>query len=177
MKTKLELRENKENNTIKIVGYALKFNRKSEDLGYIETIDPKALENADVSNVVALINHDQNYVLGRTGHNLDLEVDEIGLKFTLTPVRTSYVNDLLENMRMGLIDKCSFAFTVSEDGDYWEEKDGKWYRTIQSINKLYDVSVVTSPAYEDTEAVLSERSLDDVKRKRDIAIMEMELEI
>lgn len=156
------------------MGYALKFDRPSEDLGFTEFIDSRALDEADMSNVVALLNHDSNYVLGRTGKNLELEVDEIGLRFKLELTETSYARDLLENMKNGLIDKCSFAFTVDEED--WTERDGKYERVIRKINKLYDVSVVTTPAYNDTEAVLSARTKDKAHEaiERELLIMEME---
>lgn len=167
-----------ENSKPTIVGYALKFDRPSEDLGFTEYIDPRSLDSADMSNVVALLNHDSNYVLGRTGRNLELEVDDIGLRFKLELNDTTYARDLIENMRNGLIDKCSFAFTVEDDE--WEERDGRYNRFIRKIDKLYDVSVVTTPAYSDTEAVLSARTKDlaskaaNSERDRAVLIMEME---
>lgn len=168
-----------------ISGYALKFNKASEDLGFTEYIDRQALTGADMSNVVALLNHDSNYVLGRSGRNLTLSVDDTGLFFEIEPNDTSYVRDLMENMRSGLIDKCSFAFSIAKGGDEWRElKDGRYERTVKQIDKLYDVSVVTSPAYEDTVALLSQRSADSfeaesskktVERLEELRQMEIEL--
>ncbi|MGV7699684.1 HK97 family phage prohead protease, partial [Mycobacterium kansasii] len=68
-------------------------------------------------NVVALFNHDQNQVLGRTGINLQLSVDDTGLKYTLTPPDTQLGRDLLENIRQGIISQSSFAFTIPDDTD------------------------------------------------------------
>lgn len=168
-----------------ISGYALKFNKPSEDLGFTEYIDREALTGADMSNVVALLNHDSNYVLGRSGRNLTLSVDDAGLFFEIEPNDTSYVRDLMENMRSGLIDKCSFAFSIAKGGDEWREsKEGRYERTVKQIDKLYDVSVVTSPAYEDTVALLSQRSADSfkaesskktVERLEELRQMEIEL--
>ncbi len=164
-----------------ITGYALKFDRPSEDLGFTEYIERGALDKADMSNVVALLNHDSNYVLGRTGKNLVLEVDDIGLRFDIKATETAYTKDLIENMRNGLIDKCSFAFTIADEGDEWsKDENDRYIRRIRSINKLYDVSVVTTPAYQDTEVVLSQRCLNKLKqdnRQREIEIMEMELNL
>ena len=157
-----------------ITGYALKFNKPSEVLGgfcrFVEQIAPTALDNADMSNVVATINHDQNQVLGRTGVNLTLEPDDIGLKFTVKPTDTSFARDLMANVRAGVINQCSFAFTVApgEDAEEWDEstRDGVGYeRTIRKIDHLYDVSVVTTPAYPDTEAVVGQRSIDRVHKQ------------
>lgn len=162
----------------KIVGYALKFNRESENLGgFTEIIDANALAETDMNNVVALLNHDANYVLGRSGKNLDLIVDDIGLKFEFTPNDTSYVDDLIKNMRSGFIDKCSFAFTT--DDDKWEERENGYLRTINKIKRLYDISIVTSPAYPDTEVVLSQRSIDKVaelnREERERALLDIEV--
>lgn len=184
----VETRNNDEQHSTVIRGYALKFDKPSEDLGFIEYLDKRCLDNADMSNVVALLNHDSNYVLGRTGRNLSLGTDEIGLWFELEPNNTTYVRDLVENMYTGLINKCSFAFSIREGGDKWEKRDdGKYVRTVTSIDKLYDVSVVTSPAYEDTEAMLSARSKDSMKsferelskplREREVELLDMELEL
>lgn len=175
-----------------ISGYALKFDKPSEDLGFTEYINRDALSGTNMDNVVALLNHDSNYVLGRTGRNLTLSVDDIGLRFELEPIDTSYTRDLIENMRSGLIDKCSFAFTIPEGGDEWRKIDNDRYeRTIKKIDRLYDVSVVTTPAYEDTEAMLSERSINSKKafekemnvdnestnREREVEVLELELNI
>ncbi|WP_273478275.1 HK97 family phage prohead protease [Ignavigranum ruoffiae] len=173
-----------------ISGYALKFDKASEDLGFIEFIDKRALDKTDMTDVVALLNHDDNFVLGRTGRNLKLSVDDVGLYFEIEPTNTSYARDLIENMRSGLINKCSFAFTVARNGDEWvENSNGKYERTIKEIDKLFDVSVVTTPAYSDTEAMLSERSLNSkndfedklniepLKREREIEVLEIELDM
>lgn len=152
-----------------IEGYALKFNQRSEILGgfmsFRETIAPEALKSADMSNVVALFNHDQNQVLGRTGVNLTLTVDEIGLRYSFTPPNTQLGKDLLENIRSGLISQSSFAFTIddSNDAEEWrdsEEKGVEYDRTIRKIQRIYDVSPVTFPAYPSTEVKVGQRALD-----------------
>ena len=180
-----EVRENGEKETY-IEGYALKFNEPSEDLGFIEYIDRHALDDAKMDNVVALLNHDSNFVLGRSGRNLELEVDEVGLRFSVKPTDTSYSRDLIENMRSGLIDKCSFAFSLdygSDEADEWKkQEDGSYVRVIRKIDRLFDVSVVTTPAYEDTVALLSTRSKKEFEkvqfdRNRALEIMDMELDL
>lgn len=185
MNVNFEVRDNDEKETY-IEGYALKFNEPSEDLGFIEYIDRNALDGADMDNVVALLNHDSNYVLGRSGRNLTLEVDEIGLRFSVKPTETSYSKDLIENMRSGLIDKCSFAFSLdysSDEADEWKkQEDGSYVRMIKKIDRLFDVSVVTTPAYADTVALLSTRSMKEFEkvkfdRNREIELMDMELKL
>ncbi len=159
-----EIRE-RDDDQDEIVGYALKFNRWSDVLGgmFKEIISRDALADTDMSDVVALFNHDDNQILGRKGKNLTLEVDEIGLKFRLKPTNTSYTKDLIENLRTGIIDKCSFAMSDIESD--WNDvgDDQPLERTITSIGKLWDVSIVTTPAYSDTEAVVGSRSKEQAK--------------
>lgn len=187
--TKLELRK-LENETEVIEGYALKFDRWSDTLGWFypfrEKLEPGCLDDADTSNVVALFNHDQSQILGRTGANLDLEIDNIGLKFRIKPTNTTLSNDLLENIRSGVINQCSFAFTIpdEDDAEEWRENEetGVYERFIKKIDRLYDVSVVTTPAYPDTEAVVGARGKEMVEelrshpKKQEIRLMLNELE-
>lgn len=164
-----------------IEGYALKFNRQSDVLGggwgptFRETIDPHALDNTDMSNVVATFNHDESKVLGRTGVNLQLSVDNIGLKFQVQPPDTQLARDLMTNIAAGIINQCSFAFTIPDEATAqdWEESsedDVDYIRSVNQIDHLYDVSVVTTPAYPDTEAVVGQRSkklVENLIKKKD----------
>lgn len=169
----MQIRDGDDDHPTVIDGYALKFNRKSDPMGFgdysfREQIDPHALDNADMSNVVALFNHDQNQVLGRTGINLQLSVDDTGLKYTLTPPDTQLGRDLLENVRQGIISQSSFAFTIPDDTDAqkWTrdgDAEAPYNRLIRSIDHIYDVSPVTTPAYPDTEVKVGARSLDQIK--------------
>lgn len=172
----IQMRTTDDNSEPVIEGYALKYDKPSEVLGgfvrFIEHIAPGALDNTDMSNVVATINHDQNQVLGRSGVNLTLVPDKVGLKFSVKPTDTSFARDLITNIKAGVINQCSFAFTVPADDDAQEwvdsERDGVDYeRTISKIDHLYDVSVVTTPAYPDTEATVGQRSMDLVKRQKE----------
>ena len=159
----LELRAAEGSEKEVITGYALKFNRWSSVLGgwFKEIIDPRALDQADMTNVVALFNHDESKVLARTGINLKLNVDDIGLRFEFAPNGTTYAKDLLENIRSGIITQCSFAFTIpnERDAEEWTEGDGGiMERRIKRFAKIYDVSAVTTPAYPDTDVVVGARS-------------------
>lgn len=169
----MQLREATDSAPLAIEGYALKFNKRSEPLGigdfqFREQIDSHALDDADMTNVVALFNHDQSQVLGRTGINLELSVDEVGLRYQLTPSDTQLGRDLVENVRAGIITQSSFAFTIPDDSDAekWTrdgDAEAPYNRLIRSIDHIYDVSPVTTPAYPDTEVKVGARSLDAVK--------------
>lgn len=152
-----------------IEGYALRFNTESNPLGinqkFVETIDPNSLENADLSDVRCLIDHNSSYVLGRTtAKTLNLKVDDEGLHFRCQLPNTTYAKDLYENVKLGNINQCSFGFSVDEDGDTFEKRnDGLFKRTIKKIKSLQDVSVVTYPAYKDTDVAPALRSIEMIQ--------------
>lgn len=168
----IELRALEDNDEKRyIVGYALKFNTESENLGgFVEKIDSRALESANLSDVRALFNHDANMVLGRSkAGTLKLEVDELGLKYTIDPPDTSFARDLMESMGRGDIDQSSFGFTLNYDngGDEWEYDENRdlYVRTIREFKDIFDVSVVTYPAYTATESVVAQRGLANHKNE------------
>ena len=152
----------------KAVGYAALFNRTT-DIGYFEeVIEPGAFDGADMSDVRALFNHDPNMLLARTASGtLSLRIDERGLRYEFTIPDTSAGRDLRELLRRGDITQSSFGFTI--DKEDWEERTGmKPKRKIKKIKRLFDVSPVTFPAYQETSVAL--RSLEawqEVSQKPD----------
>ena len=173
---------------MKIQGYALRFNEESNLLGeFVEVISPEALEEADMSDVRMLINHDQNYVIGRTtAGTLDLEVTEEGLYFRCTLPPTSYASDIYENIKLGNVSQCSFGMVVGSDGDSFERRDdGIFKRTINKIQSIFDCSVVSFPAYNSSSVEPALRSIEHIKqeetnkieeqRKLDLAKAQLEL--
>ena len=151
-----------------VEGYALRFNTLSNDLGgFVETISPEALKEADLSDVRCLIDHDSSKVLGRTtSETLELKVDDEGLYFRTQLPNTTYAKDLYENIRLGNINQCSFGFILDEDGDEFEKReDGLFKRTLRKIKSLFDVSIVTYPAYNDTQVAPALRSIEQIKEQ------------
>ena len=156
----LEIRE-LDNNEKKIIGYAAVFGSLSNDLGnFRELIDPKAFDGRTDDDVRFLINHDANLILGRTiSGTLSLSIDEKGLRYEATIPDTQAGRDLIVSMNRGDITQSSFAFTVEEDD--WSSDNETMIRTIKKVNRLYDVSAVTYPAYEEANVAL--RSLEKWK--------------
>lgn len=151
-----------------IRGYAATFNSLSEDLGgFREQISLGAFADAiDNSDVRALINHDPNLVLGRNkSGTLTMREDASGLYVEITPPDTQAFRDLMQLMKRGDVNQMSFAFTVGKEDQTWtRDGQGPWLRTIKKVNRLFDVSVVTYPAYPQTTAAvraLEERQADD----------------
>lgn len=149
----IELRE-EEGKTPTIEGYAANYNQPSEDMGFIEYIAPGAFASAvGRDDVRALFNHDANYVLGRNrAGTLELVDDSVGLRVSITPPKTQWASDLVHSMKRGDINQMSFAFGV-EDDEWEKDEDDYPKRTIKDV-KLYDVSVVTYPAYPQTTAAV-----------------------
>ena len=145
-----------------ITGYAAKFDTWSEPVygWFKETIDRGAFGKTDMSDVIMVFNHDISGILARsTSGTLKLSVDKVGLRFEFEAPETTLGNDMLELVRRGDISKCSFKFVVETDEwRYADDKNGLDYdeRTVKAISRLYDVSLVTYPAYKDTEASVRE---------------------
>lgn len=142
-------------------GHAAVFDSASEDLGgFTEYVARGAFKRAldRHPDVRALFNHDSNYVLGRTkSRTLDLREDPRGLHYYVKAPDTAWVRDLRASMLRGDIDQSSFAFTVERDR--WQEQDGKVTRTILEVRDLYDVSIVTQPAYPEADASARDNQL------------------
>lgn len=174
--------EAKDNEKV-ITGYALKFETLSENFGnWRETIAKSALDNADLSDVRCFFNHDSSKVLGRTtAETLELEIDDIGLKVTCSLPETSYSEDLYRSIQRGDISQMSFAFTLGKQGDHFaKQSDGTYIRTLKNIEKISEVSVVSIPAYSDTNIAVAQRNLEEVEdelKKRQIQLLlQLELE-
>lgn len=146
--TQIEVRSADEKNIL--MGSAAVFNRKSEKLGwYIERIEPGAFDGILGDDVRALFNHDPNFILGRNkSGTLRLSIDEDGLQYEIDLPDTQVARDLAVSIARGDVSQSSFAFQVGKDR--WEMEGSDEIRVIEKINRLYDVSPVTYPAYPDT---------------------------
>ena len=155
-----------------VEGYAAVFNEETEIGGHFaERVAPGAFDGADMSNTVALFNHNIDQPLARVGRGLLLEVDERGLKYRFELGNQSYAKDLAENIRMGNVSTSSFGFTVR--GDEWERRDdGLNLRTITEVGLLFDVSPTTQGAYPTTEVGL--RSMELALANEEVMSIEQE---
>jgi HK97 family phage prohead protease len=170
---KVEVRANEDGTPSRtIVFYASVFNTRSNMLsdwggdGFREVIDPAAFNEVLEQDTTANVDHDDARIIARsTAGNLRLSVDNIGLRCEADVPNTSAGNDLLENIRVGNIRQSSFCFQLAPEGDSWtySEKDG-YMRTIKKISRLWDVSMVVWPAY--NEAGIAP---EDAKRNTQVA--------
>lgn len=150
----------------RIRGYAIVFNRLSLDLGgFRERILPEAVTRTmtEAIDVRALIDHDSAKIIGRRNRGtLRLQQDGHGLRVEIDPPKTSYALDLIESVQRGDIDGMSFAFRTLEDD--WHIEDGQPVREVLDM-RISEVSVVTFPAYPDTDVAVAKRSLEGFQAK------------
>ena len=155
--------------TFRIGGYAATFNQEADGLSFREVIAPGAFTRALQSDepVFLLVNHDMDGIpLASTqSGTLQLRQDSSGLymEAELDPANPK-AQELASALKRGDMNKMSFAFTVRSDGQ--TKEDG--LRTIQDIERLYEVSVVTLPAYSSTSVGMrSEETIDlDIAKKK-----------
>ena len=149
----------------------------SESRKVYEVLEPGCIsrELLQRSDVVLNLNHNSDVVnvLGRYRNNpdrdtLSLELRGDGIDCRCELPKTNNANDTLELIKRGDITGMSFAFSDdyedTENGVSYERtndvEDGKevWLRHVKRINGLFDVSIVTHPAYEQTNVGLREAS-------------------
>jgi hypothetical protein len=119
-------------------------------------------------DIRALVNHDPNYVLGRNvAGTLTLREDEHGLAIDVAPPDTQWARDLKISMRRGDVSGMSIGFMPLEE-EWTVKQDNESGETEETVTvkkaRLYDVSVVTFPAYPQTSAHV--RSQLDARRRR-----------
>jgi len=164
--TQIEVRE--EGEGMRFSGYAAVFNSPSEPLPFIERIAPGAFRKSlrARNDIKFLWNHDAGEVLGSTrAGTLTLTEDARGLKVDGMLPNTSRGRDVAELLRRGDVDAMSFGFSVPSGGDDWSSDGSE--RTLNSV-RLFEVSLVSWPAYSSTAGTVSVRGLDKVAKRADI---------
>lgn len=145
-----------------IAGYAAVFNSAADIAGFFrEVIAPGAFAEAVSGDVRALVDHDTGRVIGRTtAGTLRLAEDDKGLAVEIDLPDTGDGRDLGELIKRGDVSGMSFGFEVTKQT--WDETGEIPLRTIQAV-KLFEVSVVAFPAYDDTTIAL--RSLTEARKE------------
>lgn len=158
---------------LKVSGYASVFNSEnadSEARGFVEVVKPgafkRALARADADPFLNWM-HDSSKPLARaSAGNLTLSEDAKGLRFSATLPPTSIATDALTLIRAGVVRHASIEFSLTDDGQTIEKRDGKVYRTIHSIDRLYGMGLVGEPAFTTTSVEPRSVVRDAIRRER-----------
>lgn len=144
-----------------VEGYATTFEQpyvlyEVDGVQYKEVIDRRALDGADLSDVIMQYDHGGR-VFARTGRSntLLVEADSHGLFVAADLSKTEQARSMYEDISAGLITKMSWSFVVREDS----YDRATHTRRILSIRKVYDTSAVSRPANPAT--LISARSYFD----------------
>lgn len=163
--TTFETREADDGQLI-ISGYFSVFNTIYEiGPGMSESVAPGAFRNSMQNDVRALTNHDTTLVLGRTtAGTLKLIEDAVGLygEITINPKDSDAVNTY-ERVKRGDVSQCSFGFQITKE-DTEIREDGSVHWTIRDVN-LFEVSVCTFPAYEETNVKARSEQLAEIQER------------
>lgn len=170
-----EATEGSESRTIE--GYILKFGVRSRLLcdwwdNYYEVLEPGCItrETLDACDIILTMFHDRQLVLARSNQGtgtLNYEIDEVGVKFWADMPKTVDGDKALELVQRGDIAGCSFIYSTdesdSENAVSYERLDEKdkngddiLLRHVKRIDAVYDFTLTTTPAYEQTEVTRRE---------------------
>lgn len=161
-----EFKTREDSGEMVIEGYFAVFNSDYEMWkGASESIAPGAFTSSVGGDIRGLTNHDTTLVLGRTkAHTLELKEDTHGLwgRITINPKDSDAVNTY-ERVKRGDVDQCSIGFIIrSEETDLRD--DGTIHWTITDMD-LFEVSVCTFPAYEETGVSARHRDAEELKKR------------
>lgn len=154
-----------ETGDIFISGYFSVFNSNYEIWpGATESIAETAFEGALSDDIRCLIDHETRLVLGRNkAGTLTLKTDSRGLWGEVRINRNDQdAMNLYERVKRGDVDQCSFGFEILDEE--FEDRGESVHWTIKKV-KLYEVSVVTFPAYTDTEVSARKEQLTEIKKR------------
>ena len=173
--TRAIIDQNESDESRTITGKAVSFDTPSQYIGYTEFIRSSAITQELINNSDVIMNfqHDDTRMLARWTRGqgtLDIQLREDGVYFAFECPETTLGNDILWHIRHGNLSKCSFAFTVADNGMRWFRDDNnELCGEVVAIDGLYDLSIVTTPAYEDTFVDARDFDLEAIKRSLDAA--------
>ena len=162
------------NDTRTIEGYAVVFEKESRMMfdffkgkKFIEIIRRGSVTEEDIKkwDIKALAEHDRSRLLARSYNgtgSLSLSVDDYGVKYRFDAPNTAEGNNAIELIKRRDIFGSSFAFTADEQTDvkYTKRSDGSLLREVNKLSRMYDIAIVTDPAYFGTDVTV--RSFDGI---------------
>lgn len=154
-----------------VEGYAVRFDSPTVlftigETEYKEQIDARAFDEADMTDVIFNYNHGGKVMARTRNQTLELKVDEEGLFIRARLDGTEEGRRLYDEIRGGYIDRMSFAFTIREES--FDATEHMW--TVRKVKRLYDVSAVDIPAYDDTSIAARRDFLAEEERRKQLAL-------
>ena len=155
----------------RVRGTAVVFNTPTviaeiDGIKYYEVIDRHAFDECDLSDVIMNYNHGGKVVARLRNRTLQLFITDRGVDIEADLGGTTAGRELYEEIDGGYIDKMSFSFTVQSEA---YDRDTHT-RTILKVKKLYDVSAVDIPAYNETS--IAARSFFTEEYAKEVAAVE-----
>lgn len=160
---------------IRVSGYASVFGEITDIGGYFrEVIERGAFAEAvSRDDVVFVINHDGLPLARTRSGTLKLKEDDHGLYMeTVLDSEDPDVKSIVGKMKRGDLDKMSFAFSMRNGTQEWDDSQDPPLRTIKRVGGLHDVSIVTTPAYDGTSIGL--RALESARQEAEELAKECE---
>lgn len=149
-----------------ISGYFSVFNSNYEIWpGATESVSPEAFDGALSDDIRCLIDHETRLVLGRNkAGTLDLKTDSRGLWGEVkVNQKDQDAMNLYERVKRGDVNQCSFGFEILDEE--FEDRGTEVHWTIKKV-KLYEVSVVTFPAYDETEVSARKQDYKAIQKRK-----------
>src|SRR5690625_1697503 len=164
----LEVRVEGEDKEPQLVGYAVRWDERSQPLPFIERFKKGAFSNALANgrDVLALVDHDRSKVIGRrsTG-TLQLEEDDHGLRVVIRPnVETSYGRDIVAAVRRGDVSGLSVGFVATREQWVADTEAGQVREVLEA--DLREVSIASMPAYVGTSVQQRNKELKDMEERK-----------
>lgn len=150
-----------------VAGYASTFEEYTlgENAGeiYRERIEPTAFDEADMSDVVFLLDHTGRVYARTKNDTVKLTVDDKGLYTETDLSKTAAARGVYEDIEAGNYSQMSFAFTVADDNFIVSTENEKtvYTRVINRIKKVFDISAVGFPANPTTDIGVATRAAFD----------------
>ena len=148
--TNFTVRDADEDGAMIVEGYATTFGNAYELYdGFYESIDRSALDGADMSDVIFLVDHRGSVLARQRNNTLSVMCDDHGLLVRADLSKCQGGREAYESIKNGLIYSMSWSFKVAEGG--WDYDPNTRTSTVRKVAKVYDVSAVTFPANDQTE--------------------------
>jgi len=143
------------NTPLVIEGLAIPYETPAEIHGYTEIVRAGALDGVNLDDILLCCNHNMADVpLARSPKTMQLNISGAGLEFKATLPDTEQGREVYTAVKRGDLTKMSFAFSVAENGEAFENNT----RTITKIERIFEISPVNFPAYNDTAVFARNKS-------------------